>query len=284
MGDIENVVIECGDEMSDLQKKLIPMLKWFHEFCVEHQLKYYALGGTMLGIARHQGFIPWDDDIDVGMPRKDYNKFIELCKDQRFEDYCLETIDTEKDDFYYGYSKIYDVTTTLVERTKTNIKRGIYLDLFPLDGLGDTREEAEKEFYPIFMKYQFLLSRTCAYSKKRAFYKNVAITMARIIPNCIINNKKLMISIDKMCQKKDYNSCEYVGNILGNWGKKEIVPRSVLGEPTLYQFENILVYGAEKYDEYLSNLYGDWRQLPPIEKRVTHHDYVLLDLNRSYLE
>ena len=244
---MENVVDKCGFETSDLQKKLIPMLKWFHEFCVEHQLKYYALGGTMLGIARHQGFIPWDDDIDLGMPRNDYNRFIELCKGKRFGDYCLETIDTDNNDFFYGYSKIYDVTTTLVESARVDIKRGIYLDLFPLDGLSDSKEEAINYFNSIYRRYQFLLSRTCSYNKKRAFYKNLAVAIARLIPNCVIDNKKLMRSIDDLCRRRDFDSYKYVANILGNWGTREIVLRSSLGNPVLYQFENIMVYGVEKY-------------------------------------
>ena len=66
--------------VNSIQKKLIPMFAWFHEFCVNNGLRYYALGGTMLGAVRHKGFIPWDDDIDVGMPRKDYDKFLKLCK------------------------------------------------------------------------------------------------------------------------------------------------------------------------------------------------------------
>ena len=77
---------------SELQKKLLPMLGWFHDFCVAHDLRYYVLGGTMLGAVRHQGFIPWDDDIDVGMPRKDYEIFMKLCEDKVFGNYTVESI------------------------------------------------------------------------------------------------------------------------------------------------------------------------------------------------
>ena len=70
--------------MNDLQKKLVEMFEWFHGFCQKHGLKYYAIGGTMLGIARHKGFIPWDDDIDIGMPRQDYDEFISLMKKKSF--------------------------------------------------------------------------------------------------------------------------------------------------------------------------------------------------------
>ncbi|MDE6558154.1 MAG: LicD family protein, partial [Clostridia bacterium] len=87
--------------MSELQQRLLDMLKWFHAFCVEHNLRYYALGGTLLGAVRHKGFIPWDDDIDVGMPRKDYNRFIKLMKNADGQSvFRLET-PLENKDFVY---------------------------------------------------------------------------------------------------------------------------------------------------------------------------------------
>ena len=77
---------------------------------------------------------------------------------------------------------------------------------------------------------------------------------------------------------------KYGGNLLGNWGKRELVPVEVIGSPRNYRFENIEIMGIEKYDRYLTNIYGDWRKVPPKEKQVTHHDFLLLDLQKSYLE
>lgn len=121
--------------MTEIQLKLLDMLKWFHEFCIENKLRYYALGGTMLGAIRHKGFIPWDDDIDVGMPREDYDKMIELVIDKQDEKYRLEK-PLQNKDFVYQYCKLYDTSTTLVENTRYKTKRGVYLDIFPLDGIG----------------------------------------------------------------------------------------------------------------------------------------------------
>lgn len=271
-------------ELSALQKRLLVLLEWFHGFCVENNLKYYILGGTMLGAARHQGFIPWDDDVDVGMPRSDYDKFIELSRNKKFGDFIIESIDTDKNDFLYGYSKIYDTESTLIENTRLKIKRGIYIDLFPLDGVSNNRNEIEGYVKPILQKYKFLLARTCAVSKRRKWYKNAAILFARMLPGRIADDKKLMLNIDRLCRRRDYYACEYVGNLLGNWGIREIVPRSVMGEPKLYRFEDLEVYGVSDYDAYLTSLYGDWRQPPPADKQITHHDYLLLDLDHSYLE
>ena len=271
-------------ELTELQKRLLPMLDWYHNFCEANNLRYYLLGGTMLGAARHQGFIPWDDDLDVGMPRNDYERFLELTKQKKFGDYIVEGINTEKIDFFYGYTKIYDTKSTLIENTRYQIKRGIYIDLFPLDGVADKKNEIPVCFKPIFNRYQLLLARTCAIREGRKWYKNLAIYTARLIPELILDNKKLMLSIDEMCKRRSFEKSLYVGNLYGNWGDKEIVKKSVMGEPTLYRFENLEVYGVSDYDGYLSSLYGDWRKLPPKEKQVTHHDYIMCDLNKPYQE
>ncbi len=265
----------------ELKQKLTEMLAWFHNYCVEHNLRYYVLGGTMLGAVRHKGFIPWDDDIDVGMPRADYEKFAQLMESEKKEKYRLETPHSAAKDFTYTFSKIYDTTTTLIENTKVETKRGIYLDLFPLDGLADTLEESQKRFKKIDFRFNFLLARVTSFRKGRSLMKNIAVILFPIIP---FNNKKLQIEIDEMCKERDFDNCKYGGNLLGAWRFKEVMESSIMGTPTLYQFENIYVYGAEHYNEYLTHLYGDWNKLPPKEKQVTHHEYKECNLHKSYLE
>ncbi|MEA5153021.1 MAG: LicD family protein [Oscillospiraceae bacterium] len=270
--------------LSALQSRLLDMLGWYHRFCEENSLRYYVLGGTMLGAARHGGFIPWDDDVDVGMPRKDYQKFLRLCAGKRFGSYVVESADSSAREYLYGFSKVYDVSTTLVERAKLPVKRGVYLDLFPLDGICDSEQESIRRAKKLIMQYNFLLTRICAQRDGRSFYKSAAIFAAQLIPDFIIDNKSLMRRIDKKYAERPYDDYGYVANLYGNWGIREMMPRSVFGTPTLYSFENMKVFGAEKYDEYLTSLYGDWRKLPPEEKRVTHHDYEFCDLEQSYLE
>lgn len=272
------------NELTELQKRLLLILEWYHNFCVENNLRYYLLGGTMLGAARHQGFIPWDDDIDVGMPRRDYEAFLKLTKGKQYGNFIVEGIDTEHTDFYYGYAKIYDIKSTLIENTRYKIKRGIYMDLFPLDGLGNSESEAKLSFRPILNKYRILLARTCAIRPDRKWYKNLAVRFARMIPNSIVDNKKLMYSIDEMCKVKEYEGSKYIGNLYGNWGEREIVEKAFMGTPTIYRFEDLSVYGVADFDRYLTSIYGDWRKLPPKEKQVSHHDFLECNLEKSYLE
>lgn len=269
--------------MNELQSKLLDMFSWFHEFCEQNGLRYYMIGGTMLGAYRHGGFIPWDDDIDVGMPRTDYEKLEKLLCDGSEKRFVLETPNTASDDYYYAFSKLYDTSTTLVENTRYKLKRGIYIDIFPLDGIGDTRESAEKNYSKVYRLHNLLLTRVSGIRKGRKWYKNLAVTVAGLVPNFVLNNKKLLLRFVDLCKKYDLDECEWGGNLVGAWRFKEIMPREILGEPTLYDFEGIRAYGPEKPDEYLTSLYGDWRKLPPVEKQVTHHDYIMCDLNSSYI-
>ncbi len=269
--------------MNELQIKLLEMLDYFHHLCIEKGLRYYVVGGTALGTVRHQGFIPWDDDIDVAMPRPDYERLKEISKTLRLDNYILEYPGTAKD-FVYPYGKMYDTSTTLIENTKYATKRGIFIDIFPIDGLGTTKEESIKKFRSVDGLYNLFSTKTCAIRKGRIWYKNLALNIMRLIPDFIINPHELMKKIEATSKKISYDNSVYVANLVGNWHEKEITLKEYFGEPTEYNFENIIVLGPEKIDAYLTNIYGNWRKLPPKEKQKSHHDFKKLDLYKSYLE
>lgn len=265
-----------GDKLKSM---LVDMLKWFHSFCEKNDLRYYALGGTMLGAARHEGFIPWDDDIDVGMPRKDYERLAKLLKENPNERYVLEEPNTSGKDCFYPFSKLYDTHTTLIENTREKIKRGIFLDIFPLDGIGNSLEESRRNYKNIDFIYNLLLAKVCAFRKGRSFYKNVAIVVVKLIP---ISAKKILRKLVEKCSRYDWKDCEWVGNLVGAWRFKEVMPKTYIGLPKKYKFEDTVIYGVENADAYLTSLYGDWRKLPPEEKRITHHNFLFIDLEKSY--
>ncbi len=268
--------------LTPLQQKLLDMLSWFHEFCVSNHLRYYLIEGSMLGAARHHGFIPWDDDVDVGMPRRDYDRLMEIFSDSNNK-YVLETPYSQKSDYIYPCSKLYDATTTYVEKARKICKRGIFIDVFPLDGMGNTIEESKKYYEKIDFLNMLLATRVCALSKDRAFVKNASIIVSRIIPDFIIPVQTLLKRIDTQCKQKDYDDCEYVTCAMSTYRDKEIIERSVYGEPQLYDFEDIQVYGVEHYDEYLAHIYGNWRKLPSKEQQMPRHNYVYIDLEKSYI-
>lgn len=270
--------------LSPLQVRLLEMMKWFHQFCVEHDLRYFCLGGTMLGAQRHHGFIPWDDDIDVGLPRRDYEKLMELMKDDNYDPFVLETPYSRNADYCYPYSKLYDTRTTLIENRRKDVVRGIFIDVFPLDGIGETEQESIHNYKRINKKYNMLLTTVCGIRRERSWYKNLAVLAVRCIPSYFLSYKRLMMELDRLCALVDYDSSTWVCNCLGAWRFREAMERKYYGNPLLYQFEDIQVYGVEKYNDYLTRLYGDWRQLPPVEKQKTHHDFIYLNLNKPYLD
>ena len=272
--------------MTELQSNLLSILKWFHDFCDKNRITYYIAYGTFLGAVRHQGFIPWDDDIDVCMPRKDYEKCKAIFseKGNRIGRYMLESPNMDASDYVYVFSKLYDTQTTMIERIRTDFKRGTYLDIFPLDGAGNTLEEALDHYKQIDRYHMFLMTRICAIRKERALLKNLAILLSRFIPSCMVNEKKLARKIDTLCKQREYDKYNYICEFMGPYCSKAIFQKEILGKPVLYRFEGIELYGPEHSEEYLTHIYGDWRKLPPIEKRGIQHDRIYLNLNKSYMD
>ena len=252
--------------LNPIQEKLLDMLLWFHNYCMDNHITYYAAGGTVIGAARHNGFIPWDDDIDIVVPRRDYNRLIKLFS-EKVGHYYLESPYSENKDFLYSYTKLYDTNTTLMERGNIECKRGVYIDIFPLDGIGTTYDEAIKNFKKVDMVNMFLRTRTCAIRKGRRWYKNLSILLSKCIPSVLVDNKKLSIQLDYLANSINNDQADYVANLMGSYREKEIVKRELFGKPVLHQFENISIFIPERYDEYLSKIYGEWKKLPPIEKR-----------------
>lgn len=269
--------------MDNLHIKLLEMLKWFHGYCSENDLQYFLIGGSMLGAVRHEGFIPWDDDIDIGLPRPDYEKLLLITEGKVCGKYTLESMHSGKRDFIYPYAKLYDTTTTLVEVSRYQIKRGVYIDIFPFDGAGDDFELAEEQFAKVKRKYNQLLTLTCAINPERKWYKNLAILLGRCASVFGFTPQKVFKQIDALSRENSYEHSKYVALYVGNWGEKELIEKEYIGEPQLYKFEDTNVYGVEGYDKYLSKLYGDYMTLPPVEKRMSHHPEIELSFEKSYL-
>ncbi len=265
------------------QEKLVKMLAWFHDFCNKNNLRYYIIAGTMLGAVRHGGFIPWDDDIDVGMPRSDYEKLRELSKKINENGYIFEYPSDNNKEYPYLIAKLYDTSTTLIEKQRYPIKRGIYIDIFPIDGIGNLPEELEANYKPFSRNFKLYLTITGAFLKRRGFKKNLAVFIGRLISPLFIKRSNLQRKIDKLCTRFDFDNSNYVSNLMGGSGLKGIVPQDYFGNPTLINFQGLEVYGLEKPDFYLKKMYGNYMELPPVEKRVSLHDALKCDLNKSFL-
>ena len=263
--------------VTELHQRLLNMAKVFHEICVENDISYYMLGGTMLGAVRHQGFIPWDDDMDFGIPREDYDKFISLPKTAFPKELELRFyLNTPESPMHYV--KLVDNRTTLIENGYRNYKEGLYIDVFPLDGVDMETLSDKIMIKRIFFK-QYMIMNHCSTVGRKGFFKVL------FKGYCEIRNiDKLHDSLEKMMTRHQFSESKYVGNYLGAWGQKEIMPKEIMGKPILYKFEDTELYGSENSDKYLTNLYGDYMKLPPKEKRVFKHNFYLLDYNIPFRE
>ncbi len=270
--------------MTELQSKLVDMLSWFHDMCEKNGLRYYIIAGTMLGAVRHKGFIPWDDDIDVGMPRSDYEKLSNMVCEKQEGRYIFEYPSLENKEYNQLFAKLYDTQTTFIEKQRYPMKRGIYIDVFPLDGIGNNDEDIKKNYKVFYRKYVLNLMITGPFLKRRSFSKNAAVFLGRIISPLFVNRYKLAQNIDDICRRYDFDEMDFVCNLMGGIGVRGCVPREYFGKPTLVQFESLMVYGLEKPDLYLKAMYGDYMKLPPTEKQISLHDSIEYNLNKSYLE
>ncbi len=264
--------------LNPLQENLLEMFAWLTKYLNDQKLSYYVIGGTFLGAVRHEGFIPWDDDIDIAMPRPDYEKLIKLLE-YPVDNYIVESPKGNAKDYIYAFSKFYDLNTTMTEKLRKNITRGVFIDIFPLDGIGNNYRESLKNYKKIDRLNMLLAMKVCAYRKDRVWWKNFAVFLGRFLP---VSSKKLAKKIDTLCAEKAFEDSQYVGNLISTYRAKELMEKTIFGKPVSYKFENLTVFGPEKYDEYLTRLYGDWKKLPPVDKRHSAHNFLELDLNKQY--
>lgn len=266
------------NSVKKLQEKLLEVMKIFHQVCEENNLTYYLVGGSMLGAVRHKGFIPWDDDIDVAMPRADYQKLISLPQTVWPKNLKINTPhDTEY--WIIPFSKLVDTNTTLVEEGVAGcLTGGIYVDIFPLDGAGNNNLYARFKYFGFQIKRRLVLYNVMKDKKTNFIEKNVQ----RYAKGK--SGQKLFEKLEAWMKSTDYKDSSIIGNYAGAWGIKEFMSKDIFDNPKLYDFEECQFYGVSNYDAYLSSLYGDYMQLPPKDKQVSHHGITYLDLSKSYLD
>ncbi|EGP4765479.1 phosphorylcholine transferase LicD [Enterococcus faecium] len=262
------------NSLNDIQQELLQMLYDFHDFCLSKEINYFILGGTLLGAVRHKGFIPWDDDIDIGLPREDYEKLIR-CKDELPSYLLLMDKGYKKKTTSFGYSKLCNKNTTLIENINEYRIEGLYLDIFPLDGGGNTNFEAK-----ITYKISQFLVKLLWINGSNKKYINQKGLIARFIS--LFRNESLRILLKKFLKRKSFYEYKYVGNFLGAYKFREIMPQNYFGTPKEYNFENITVFGPEKADKFLTHIYGDYKKLPSLEQQVSNHNYEYVNLEKGF--
>lgn len=273
-------------EQTDIlfKNKLIETFRAFIEFCNAHSIKYYTCGGTLIGAVRHHGLIPWDDDIDVWMLPDDYNKF---CSLKGQVDGHYDIMDSRDDNYWLlSLAKFVDTNTTLWETEHFPCVTGVYVDVFPLyecnkeEGLTLKREYDKTSYsltyamaqHPFSQLLKLLLKgniRLCIqYTIEKYYYK----------PNLKKFKTAYLTCVDKTKKAKGDMYISYDGM----YGEKEIFPKKWFAETIIVPFEDFEIHIPKEYHKLLTQLYGDYMQLPPEEKRVSHHSHYFLDLNRRW--
>ena len=254
----------------EMKAKLLDMLLVFDRFCEENGLRYYLSGGTLLGAIRHHGFIPWDDDIDVNMPRPDTDKLWELTHG-KLGGYTLlpPNFTTYRHAYHY---KLYD-TTMLVKKRRNLAPYPIFLDIFPIEGLPDT-EEGNIEHYKEIAKWKNLAGKI--WREPRDFGKNLPKRIAyylRSLPAKRYGREELFNRVTGVMRSIPFDSAEYVGVMATKvHTTEERVKKSEFCSAIKVDFEGHKLNGPAGYDAYLRQLFGEnYMELPPVEMRKSHH-------------
>lgn len=265
------------NSLRKLQLEELEILKKLIEICKKNKIQYFILGGTFLGAIRHKGFIPWDDDIDIGMPRNDYEKFIELFSKYEKEDFKLEKLK------YRYFIKIVNKNITVKSNTGINSEIiGAWIDIFPLDGMPSNIFKKRIHMFGIlFWRAMFQFSNFSravnVKQNKRPIYEKILISIGRIFKlENILNNFEIEKKLDKCLKKYNYENSEFVGNFMGAYKFKEMFHKKIYDEINEYEFEGIKLIAPKNYNFVLKQLYGNYMKLPSIEERNKHQIEIIV--------
>ncbi|MDO4317104.1 MAG: LicD family protein [Lachnospiraceae bacterium] len=247
--------------------------------CNQTGLIYYMSGGTLLGAVRHHGFIPWDDDIDLAMPREDYEKFLKLAPKLLPKNLQIVNYRTDPEYPYY-ITRVRDIDTKVEEIRIGNDYRytNASIDIFPLDGTPNPLWIRKLYFFRV-MAHRALMSLcykdSIDRSRKRGKVEKLFLSIMEKLPiEKIFDPYQEKCKIDKIMRKHKVEDSDNIGCLMGAYRTNQIVPKRYFGKGRMYPFETITLRGPELYDEYLTQMYGDYMKLPPKESQKVHFKIV----------
>lgn len=265
-------------EVRLMQLKMLEMIKYIDKLCNDNDIEYYLIYGSCLGAIRHKGFIPWDDDMDIGMTYENYIKFIDVCKTKLDKNkYFLQTSETEKN-YYLSFAKMRDINTTLIEKSNKDIDitYGIYIDIFPFVGVPDNK--IKRKLLKINRAFTLSANINIINNKFLAF-------IFRFILK-IVGKKNILRICTKNCLKykcSDYDTWSCIFDADGF--ECDFTTKDIMGKPKRVKFEDTFLPVPEKYHEYLTYVYGNYMKVPSKEEiDAKSHTRVVLDLEHGYSE
>lgn len=251
-------------DLKKLQAVELEAVKEIARICDAENISWFLVGGSVLGAVRHSGFIPWDDDADVGMLRGDYERFISVCPKYLSDRYFLQTLDTDRG-YHLGYAKIRVNGTLYVQENVAHrdMHHGVFVDVYPIDEVPDSKSARRRQ--KLCSNLSYALCRGETVTKQGGAIKLITAVLTRILPKAAL--KKIGMFFDGRVKKYSGKMIVNVYGIKQYYG--EIMPREYIGTPVLHRFEDINAPIPEKYDEYLTHLYGDWSKEPE-DKQLKH--------------
>lgn len=260
--------------LEQMQQVYLELLKEFDQVCSAHGLRYDLAGGSLLGAVRHGGFIPWDNDIDVCMPRPDYERMLALRMEGKLQLPPQRDLIMDRNDTFarhFGRFIRMDVrrVTDMAEESDCPF---IGMDIFPVDGLPSGKLAFKWQCFQIKQLRRFLLTSVekTGTSRRGALAARIKDLYRPILKK--IGPYRIARKLDKVCAKVSFEKAELVGAVTGMYGQKERWRKADMLPQTRLAFEDIQACAFQNYDIYLTNLYGDYMRLPPEEKRVPHCD------------
>ncbi|MDY6030091.1 MAG: LicD family protein [Acidaminococcaceae bacterium] len=256
-------------EHSEIQKLELEILLYFDEFCKQHGLTYYLAGGTLLGAIRHKGFIPWDDDIDVCMPRNDYVKMVMLLGSIDDKKYKLKS--NLLGHYVAPYTNLINSLTKIDCRfSDETVDNSLWIDIFPVDGLPEDVDLVSQIYRKCDFFRRMLLLNDAKIGEGKTFFRKCAKYIAKPIAR-LYGRRRCIEQLEKIATQYSYDECKYVGVI--TWGLHGIGERMLKSEfeqPVEVEFEGHLFPIFSCWEEYLKGLYGEYMKMPPVEERTTH--------------
>ena len=253
--------------IDEIHHTLLHIAKAFREVCDRHDIPYYMVGGTLLGAVRHKGFIPWDDDMDFGVPIDYYEELLNHLRKELPEPYRVCTYKSEKG-CATVFAKIDDFSTVIEDKCQAiplTDQLGLNIDIFPLCYC---RRKDLKNKYLQFLRAMNRVVFTESMEGQR--HKHLLKKILRFI--FPLSRERLLDKIWKTTLSIREGEC--LANLFGVFGDRELIPKEWFGAGAIYDFENEPLKGPQKFDEYLTQIYGDYMTLPPVEKRKTHSSSV----------
>ncbi len=251
----------------ECRKVQIALLENISKICDEHSISYSLAYGSLLGAVRHKGYIPWDDDIDVLLLRKDYERLSKVLKSQKNVAW-MDVLEESTENNVFPYMKVVD-NRTVVKADDNNASHGIWIDIFPIDNLPDNAIVRKLFLFRCVIKRAMVLSSITDFSSKNLGKKGIAKKILFWIVK-ILGQKRVVKSYQHLMTRYAEKNTKYVGCLASAYIEKEAMERSVYNDTVLMEFEGHRFACLKEFDRYLSHLYGDYMKLPDENKRKTH--------------